>query len=105
MKVIVKKRTRRIPSGKIRMIKFDKEATNEVIWEFLCENKNRLFDLIGLSDSEMCVICDDTTGIRTCIVYNHGEFEKIDFKMLEDMGVNIENTLFSSKTSYKEIKL
>lgn len=102
MKVHLRKKVHSLPNGICRMFKFDEEAVNELIFEFLCENKNRLFDLTGVGKTEICFRHNSTTGDYICVAYNREEYGKIDFEAIEGKILDIAKTLFSNKKIYIE---
>jgi len=73
------KRPNALKSGEIRVIKIDKAAIKEFLWESIMEHGESFFDLpAGDEESLFSMTFDDSNGTMTLVAHRLADNDKVD---------------------------
>lgn len=105
---LFRKKEKKIPDGKYRIIKIGKEALTEFIYDSINENVKAFFDISDETSIVKCYDIDWEKGELLCIVRNeYEENEHLQFyfdtdELLKKLG-NTATTLYTDEKRYIEL--
>lgn len=105
---LFRKKEKKIPDGKYRIIKIGKEALTEFIYDSINENARRLFDVSDETSIVKCYDIDWKKGELLLIARNeyveneHLQFDFDTDELLKKLG-NTATTLYTDEKRYIEL--
>lgn len=107
MRVHVRKKVKRFNNTQCRVLKIDRSAIEEILFEYMCENEERLFDILNVAEGEveLSMRWNDVDDTCICVAHNYMDRRLVDLDAFDRTVPITAESVFMEEKKYIDFKL